>query len=217
MARTNYTTDDLLKLGLVKDKDGNWHKPKTIQQPRDIEKSIKKESVYIGFNSGRYIGESPIPLPKDYVRTSDIKIFRTLTLNLFGIPMPKQSVRSTNTGHHYQPQKTVDRKKDYIRQIKEQLPKGWIPFEHEVHVTKFHCIYPPLKSFHKIKGRMDAIRNGEIFYKNTQPDLIDNLKKLNFDSMSGIVFKNDGLIVTENNTAKYYGIGGCIIIELKGH
>lgn len=140
-----------------------------------------------------------------------------LSLKLFGIPMAKQSVRSTKTGHHYQPKDTVDRKENYINQIIEQLPKGFVPFEKEIHVTKFHCIYPPLKAFHKIKGRMDAIRDGKVFYKNTQPDLIDNLKKLVFDSMANIVFKNDGLIVTENNTAKYYGIGGAIIIEMEGY
>ena len=63
---------------------------------------------------------------------------------------------------------------------------------------------------------MDAIRNGEIFYKNTKPDLPDNLKKLVNDAMSGLVYEDDSLIVTENDTAKYYGIGGCIIIELEG-
>ncbi len=138
-----------------------------------------------------------------------------ITLTLFGIPLPKQSVRSSN-GHFWQPQKTVDRKKDYQRQIKEQLPKDFVKFTTEVHLRKFHCIFPPLKGFHKIKGRMDAIRNGEIFYKNTKPDLIDNLKKLCFDSLEDVI-SNDSIIVTENNTAKYYGIGGCIIIELSGY
>jgi Holliday junction resolvase RusA-like endonuclease len=78
-------------------------------------------------------------------------------------------------------------------------------------------MYPPLKAFHKEKGKMEAIRNGEIFYKNTKPDLIDNLKKLVFDSMAGIVLKDDSIIVTENDTAKYYGVGGCIIITLEGY
>lgn len=204
------TEDDLRKMGMVKDANGYYRKEKTVPQPRDIEYKDKNGNVILkakeflpfeGFDAKRFTQDK----------------FRTITLTLFGVPMPKQSVRSTKSGHHYQPQKTVDRKKDYQGQIKQQLPEGFIRFETEVHLTKFHCIFPPLKSFQKIKGRMDALRNGEIFYKNTKPDLVDNLKKLVFDSMSGIVCKDDSIVVTENDTAKYYGVGGCIIIELKGY
>lgn len=148
---------------------------------------------------------------------------RVLKLELFGIPMAKQSVRSTRNGLFYQPKESDERKQDYIRQIKQQLPKDFKPFTKQVFITKFHCIYPPLKSFHKKKGKMDAIRNGEIFYKNTQPDLIDNLKKLVFDCFGKdkktkipLVLDNDGIIVGEDNTRKYYGTGGMIIIEMKG-
>lgn len=194
----NFSEEDLSKMGLQRNPDGSYSKKKTVPQPREIPmpESKKKDNLIVYDTS---------------------QSFRTLKITLFGIPMAKQSVRSTNTGHHFQPKKTVDRKKDYIKQILEQLPEGFKPFEKEVHITKFHCVYPPLKYFHKIKGRMEAIRNGEIIYKNTQPDLIDNLKKLAFDSMAKIVLANDGLIVTENDTAKYYGIGGCIIIEMKGY
>lgn len=147
---------------------------------------------------------------------------RKISIKLFGIPMPKQSVRqgvNIKTGQKmfFPDTKTIGRKEDYIRQIQKQLPTDFKMFEHEVHLKKFHCIFPPLKAFHKIKGRMEAIRAGKIFYKNTKPDLIDNLKKLAFDSMSGIVLKDDSIIVTENDTAKYYGEGGCIIIELEGY
>ena len=70
---------------------------------------------------------------------------------------------------------------------------------------------------------MDAIRNGEIFYKNTQPDLIDNLKKLIFDCLGKnkegipLVLGNDGIIVGEDNTRKYYGMGGSILLTLTGY
>jgi Holliday junction resolvase RusA-like endonuclease len=141
---------------------------------------------------------------------------RKISLTLFGIPMPKQSVRSAK-GHFWQPAKMVERTKDYIRQISEQLPADFKMFEHEVHITKMHFVYPPLKAFHKIKGRMDEIRAGEIFYKNTRPDLPDNMKKLCLDSMTGLVYKDDGLIVSEDNVKKYYGTGGCIIIEMEGY
>lgn len=213
----------------TKNEDGTFSKKKTQLQPRDIvESEFKKTLLYKTNNFAKQINktiaEKELEL-WDGITVHHNKDFpQTLTLKLFGIPMPKQSVRSTKTGHHFQPKKTVDRKKDYIRQIKEQLPKDFIPFIHEVHVRKFHCIYPPLKAFHKNKGKMEAIRNGEIFYKNTQPDLMDNLKKLVFDCLGKdkktgvpLVLGNDGIVVTENDTAKYYGIGGAIIIELEGY
>lgn len=153
--------------------------------------------------------------------------YRMIKLTLFGEPMPKQSVRGYATGRknksgnlivdHFQPQKTVDRTKDYIRQIIDQLPKDFTMFETMVHVKKMHFVFAPLKGFHKIKGRMEALRNGEIFWKNTKPDMPDNLKKLVNDSMSGLVFKDDSIIVSEDNIKKYYGTGGCIVIELEGY
>lgn len=189
--------------GFKQNSDGSYSKKKTVPQPREI-KTYKHNDGTTSHNG---------PNNKKWKFTT---IARTIKFTLFGVPMPKQSVRAAN-GHFWQPKEKVERMNDYIRQIKEQLPEGFKPFEKEVHLTKFHCIFPPLKSFHKEKGKMDAIRNGEIFYKTSRPDLIDNLKKLAFDSMSGLVLKDDSIIVTENNTAKYYGTGGCIIVELKGY
>lgn len=203
-----FTKDQLAKLGLTEDSTGNFSKPKVSIKNVDYKNAdgktvtIRQERSTFGDKGKK-------------------KETRSIILTLFGEPMPKQSVRSgvSKKGKifHYQPQEMVDREADYRRQILEQLPEDWQMFEHEVHLKKFHCIFSPLKGFHKIKGRMEAIRNGEIFYKNTKPDLIDNLKKLAFDSMSGLVCKDDSIIVTENDTAKYYGIGGCIIIVLEGY
>lgn len=139
-----------------------------------------------------------------------------IEFTLFGIPMPKQSVRANKNGHFFQPKSATDRIKDYQKQLSSILPRSFRMFEEEVHVLKMHFIYPPLKRFHKIKGRMEAIREGEIFYKNTRPDLSDNLKKLVMDAMSGIVYKDDGIIVSEDDVKKYYGMGGAIIIKLSG-
>lgn len=162
-------------------------------------------------------------------KAADVKLpqFRSFTLKLFGEPMPKQSVRSFATGaktasnkyivKHYQPAEMDKRVKDYQRQIREQLPQDFVMFTKIVHVRKLHFIFSPLKAFHKIKGKMEAIRGGEIFYKTTKPDLPDNLKKLVNDSMSNLIYKDDSLIVTENDVAKYYGEGGCIIIHLEGY
>lgn len=225
--------------GFILQGDGSYKKKSSCVQPRDLEKKVagnsyvsKGEAKHLEYISNVENINIPIikirkePLPKDYVES--VKVERSITLTLFGIPMPKQSVRSfikdDNTMGYFQPQNTVDRKHDYIRQIKEQLPPDFVPFMTQVFVTKFHCIYPPLKSFHKEKGKMDRIRNGELFLKNTQPDLIDNLKKLIFDCLGKdkktklpLVLGNDGIIVGEDNTRKYHGIGGCIIIEMKGY
>jgi Holliday junction resolvase RusA-like endonuclease len=152
--------------------------------------------------------------------TEEVDNFVHIKLTLFGIPMPKQSVRAyvkeDSTLGHFQPKEHGVRTSDYIRQIKEQLPEGFQMFTEVCHITKMHFVYPPLKAFHKKKGMMDRLRNGEIIYKNTRPDLPDNLKKLVNDAMSELVYKDDGIIVTENDVAKYYGTGGCIIIEMKG-
>jgi Holliday junction resolvase RusA-like endonuclease len=220
--------DVLLKTHTVKIGPPEWQKAEN-NSPKHYPPNVTEEQP-VTWNGKEWVKSKEVqPYP--------IK-FRKLSLNLFGVPMPKQSVRSFDTGKktstgkavigQYQPKDRDDRKKDYIEQIKNQLPKDFVPFETEVFVTKFHCIYPPLKSFQKIKGRMDAIREGAIFYKNTQPDLIDNLKKLVFDCLgkqklkdgtwtAPLVLGNDGIVVGEDNTRKYYGIGGAILIELEGY
>ncbi len=165
------------------------------------------------------IQNAKAPLPKDFVKT--VRVLTKVSLCLFGTPMPKQSVRATKSGAFYQPKEMKQRTEDYRKQIMQQLTgknvfDQFCIFEKEVHITKMHFVYPPLKAFHKKKGMMDRIRAGEIIYKNTRPDVIDNLKKLVCDAMSGLVYKDDGIIVSEDNVKKYYGTGGCIIIEMEG-
>jgi Holliday junction resolvase RusA-like endonuclease len=209
--------------------DGSYSKKKTVLQPREMKstsvnpcKPSKVDDNVIGVDVShvyKMTGQMILPRIPDK--------HRTIKLTLFGEPMPKQSVRSFCTGKagnggrhilsHFQPKKMGERTADYVSQIKKQLPPDFKMFENRVHITKMHFIFAPLKAFHKVKGKMDAIRNGEIFYKETKPDLPDNLKKLVNDSMSGLVFKDDGIIVSEDDVKKYYGVGGCIIIELKGY
>lgn len=229
--------------GFTKQSDGSYKKNSTSIQSRNVKlKNLSDDlfkSTAINPCKPSKVNDSFIgsKVPVDLFGEEKLyepKPLSKITLTLFGEPMPKQSVRGYATGRrnekgtlivdHFQPKKTVDRKKDYIKQIKEQLPEDFKPFMEKVFVTKFHCVYAPLKSFHKIKGRMEAIRNGEIFYKATQPDLIDNLKKLIFDCLGKdkttkipLVLGNDGIIVGEDNTRKYYGTGGMIILELAGY
>jgi Holliday junction resolvase RusA-like endonuclease len=204
----------------IKNKDGTYSKAKSVSQPRDIKFPLingKEVDWSKPLSTERTITVTGSAIEPKTKKVNEVKTLRTLTLTLFGEPMPKQSVRATKSAHFFQPQKTVDRKKDYIRQIKEQLPKDFIRFEQRVHITKMHFLFSPLKEFHKIKGKMDAIRDGEMFYKETKPDLPDNCKKLILDSMSELVYKDDSIIVSEDNIKKYYGIGGCVIIEMQGY
>ena len=147
---------------------------------------------------------------------------RSIEIRLFGDPMPKQSVKirafkdkqGNARATTYQPKKYKDRENDYIKQIKAQLPKDFDMFTQEVVVEQMTFIFPPLKSFSKKK--MKFIEEGGIVPKTTKPDLPDNLKKLPLDAMSGLVFKDDSLIWKECLTEKIYGLGGCIIIRLRG-
>ena len=216
--KTNYTEDTLLKMGLLKDDKGNFYRPKTTQQPRETKLDVKKISPVVDelinnitkddFDNFLKKDNKEYPLNPN-------EEFRKISLVLLGEPMPKQSVRSTKTGHHFQPKKYLDREKDYRRQIKEQLPKDFNMFTEEVQIVKMHFIYAPLKGFQKIKGMMERIRSGELIKKTTKPDC-DNLCKISFDSMSELVFKDDALIHSIDGLRKYYGTGGCLIIEMIG-
>ncbi len=212
---TQFTLDGFEELS-----PGVFRKKKSVLQPRDLNKMMQEEKDLRHFQP-EFKKNVQYPLTEE-----DCLKKRKITLNLFGEPMPKQSVRSYCTKAvdkvsgrhilaHFQPKEMEVRTKDYIRQIKEQLQKDFVRFETRVHITKMHFLFAPLKSFSKSK--MDRIRAGEIIYKETKPDLPDNLKKLVNDSMSGLVFKDDSIIVSEDNIKKYYGIGGCIIIEMEGY
>ena len=191
-----FTEDDLRKLGLEKDAHGNYSKKKVA--PLEEKKWVEKRQSL------------------EKIKDTSPQIFRSLKLTLFGEPMAKQSVRIGKNGHAFQPKVKTDKVKDYQSQIRKQLPKDFVRFETAVFIKKLHFMFSPLKSFHKEKGKMDAIRNGKKYYKNSRPDM-DNLQKLVLDSMSEIVFADDGIIVGFEDMKKYYGIGGCVIIELEGY
>jgi len=213
--KTNYTEASLLALGLQKNADGTYSRPKTTQQPREEQIFAKARRMSPGTATLSALHKELFE--KDHI--DDIKPneeFRKISLVLLGEPMSKQSVRATKSGHFFQPKKYTDREKDYRRQIKEQLPKDFNMFTEEVQIVKMHIVYAPLKGFQKIKGMMDRIRSGEMIKKLTKPDLPDNCKKLVLDSMSELVYKDDSIIWAEDNVRKYYSTGGAIIIELIG-
>ncbi len=221
---TRFTSDEFNRLNLIKNADGTYSMQGKAVKNDKIKSVLPSKAGSLKERVGKLQDE--INNYPDKVKWNPpIGPLRKLSLKLFGVPMPKQSVRSYATGKrtkkgiyivdHFQPQKTVDRNKDYIKQITEQLPVDFKPFEKRVHITKMHFVFPPLKEFSKKK--MNRIEAGEIIYKETRPDLPDNLKKLVNDSMSGIVYKDDNIIVSEDDVKKYYGTGGIILIDLEGY
>ncbi len=207
-----FTEDTLRSMGLVKMPNGQYQKAKSVQQPREVIKKYFPPPPHV---KGKGIDVTHM-FEKDHIDAiKPNEEFRRISLVLLGEPMPKQSVRSTKTGHHFQPKKYLDREKDYRRQIAEQLPNDFNMFTEEVQIVKMHFIYAPLKGFQKIKGMMERIRSGELIKKTTKPDC-DNLCKISFDSMSELVFKDDALIYSIDGLRKYYGTGGCLIIDMIG-
>lgn len=237
------TSEQFNGMGMKKNADGTYSKVKTALQPRDLKVKLKdgKEAwinkdqwdAYNAFKrTGGNFGKSNLSteereqiiqesISESKKEENKCNKFRKVSLTLFGSPMPKQSVRAyitkQNTIGTYQPPEMGAKVRNYQEQIKSQLPKDFVMFTEIVHVRKMHFVFPPLKAFSRVKGKMDAIRNGEKFYKTTKPDLGDNLQKLIWDSLTGLVYKDDSLIVSENNVEKYYGVGGCIILELEGY
>lgn len=144
---------------------------------------------------------------------------------LKGEPIAKQSVRA----YIFQPNKWIKpqirfhqnpehikRKKEYQKQIIQQLPKGFKIFTNKVYLEQFEVMYKASKTIQRSKKKMKFIEEGGIIEKTTQPDLMDNLKKLPFDSMQGLIFSNDGLICREYDTSKVYGLENKITIILSG-
>ena len=131
-----------------------------------------------------------------------------LKLVVKGIPQPKQSARFRIVKNKdkqfvssYQSKKVVDNEINIAFDIKSQLPNGFIPFSSAIGM-KAIFIFPPLSSWSKKK--IQELSQGAVIFKDTKPDLTDNLMKGLCDAMSGIVFVDDAKIA-EVKTRKIYG------------
>ena len=65
-------------------------------------------------------------------------------------------------------------------------------------------VFPYLKSFSKKKIQEIEELKAYAAYKTTKPDL-DNLEKMLWDAMNGVVFADDSLICGKRNINKEYG------------
>ena len=126
-------------------------------------------------------------------------------------PTPHQSVKFTRNGHSYKPKKIVDYQLHIISLVRDQLPVGFeiIPAGSLIFIDKLHYQYAYPKAFSKKKRQQDKI------YKQTKPDLQDNLNKAFLDALEGVVYKQDQNIVCINNLEKYYGETDKIILTLR--
>lgn len=93
--------------------------------------------------------------------------------------------------------------------------RGVKMFEEECHILQLHFRFGFLKG-HSDKFKRKAMLGDSCCFKTTKPDMPDNLKKLVLDSMSGIVFKDDGLICSEQEVLKYYGLNPGTYIKIAG-
>lgn len=126
-----------------------------------------------------------------------------LTIIIPGTPIPKQSVRMSKFGA-YQPPELVYAKKKIKADIEVQLPKGFKLWEGPIQISRLCFVYEYLKSHNK-KQRLQYQETGMPIPKITKPDMVDNLKKLPFDCMSGLVYIDDSQICYERDIRKYFG------------
>ncbi len=140
-----------------------------------------------------------------------------IKLKILGIPLSKQSARfrSVKMGKKtviksYQNAAVVDNERNIAWDVKSQLPKDFVPYNVPIGVEVLF-VFPPLESFSKAKKEL--IRNGGIVYKETKPDLTDNLMKGLFDAMNGIVFTDDAR-VCKVESQKIYGTTPRITVEI---
>jgi len=135
-----------------------------------------------------------------------------MKFTFFGKPFAKQSTKFTRSGFAYTPAKIKTAENNIRVQAIQQLPKGFIPFQGEVFITKCHFIFTPPKSMRK--KDLKRIEAGEIVYKETKPD-VDNLLKMTWDPLESVVFINDSRIVAMDNVKKYYGFTPRIELEIQ--
>ena len=145
----------------------------------------------------------------------------SIKFKILGIPQPKQSARfairkgkgGRNFLQKYQKKEVVQNERNIAFDIKSQLPEGFIPFDSAIHVKKLLYVFPPQKNWSKKK--LKELEEGKIFYKETKPDLTDNLNKGLFDAMNGIVYTDDARICKMSEVEKIYGLIPRIEVEFE--
>jgi Holliday junction resolvase RusA-like endonuclease len=133
----------------------------------------------------------------------------SIQLKILGIPLSKQSARFKNVTmgkktfiKSYQKQEVIDNERNIAFDVKSQLPLNFHPFDVPIGVEVLF-VFSPLSSWSKKKKAL--LDEGAIIYKETKPDLTDNLMKGLFDALNGIVFTDDAR-VCKVESKKIYGL-----------
>lgn len=122
-------------------------------------------------------------------------------------PRSKQSARfSIQNGklHSHKDSKVVAKENEILYLLKDQIPKDWELFRDKPLKATCLFVFPPVEKLTN-KKHTKLLESGEIFYKVTKPDLTDNLPKLIFDVLEGIVMDNDSRICSMESH-KIYGL-----------
>lgn len=147
-----------------------------------------------------------------------------MTFNIIVPPKPKQGVQvspaiihedGTKTkGHAYQPKCVTDYEDNVRAQIAMQLPKGHIPWEGAVRVTRLVFKTSMPKGYAAASGKerykrdlWNALQEGAVVYYLGKPDM-DNLFKTTFDAVKQLAMKDDAQICSfTGNVEKIYTLG----------
>ena len=135
-------------------------------------------------------------------------------LAIAAAPKSVQSVRFAARGGYirtFQPRAQKEWKRAIKLAVTEQLPVGWKPFGKQPLWVQVHYVFPPLKSF--TKASQELIENGGVIYKDTRPDVNDNLNKGLFDALTGVLWEDDGRVAS-SHVYKVYGKETGILISV---
>lgn len=131
-------------------------------------------------------------------------------------PMAVQSVRFANMGsfiQKYQPKKNTEYKGCIKALAMNQMPMNWIVTDKPVKILKAYYVFPTLKSMPK--KLVKQIEEGAIYYKQSKPDLMDNLNKATLDALTGVIWRDDSQIVHSSDSYKIYGLRPGIELEIE--
>lgn len=131
-----------------------------------------------------------------------------MKLVFFGEPTSKQSARFRGfmkgkkvIVQSYQKKEIKDMEKATKYKALSQLPADHELYDSAIGV-KVLFVFTPLKSWTKAKEQQ--LKDGLKIYKDTKPDLTDNLMKGVFDALEKVVFTNDSR-VAKVESEKIYG------------
>lgn len=133
--------------------------------------------------------------PETYRRIMLPEPRNVIRLALSIAPKSIQSVRFSARGGYvqaFQPAANKRWKLAIKTAVSQQLPAGWEPFHDVPLFVSTMYIFPPLKSFRK--AERELIESGGVIFKQTKPDVNDNLNKGLYDALTGVLWDDDARV-----------------------